>query len=660
MDAKPTWTWKQVQPTNYRLPPTISVNLVDGPTVSTTSLSWSVFCKALQLIEEMPPAHFSLRVQNYGIHNIASRVLSHAETLLLANGLSFIPTPPAASNGQLMTDFDRFRRSIRLRHMFKGHTAPGDKLYRPNPSFQPKPAPLLVEQELLEKKRLLARELTRNPVRRIRCNLPRSQRQALRTLRDDTSIVIRNADKNLGPTIMDESWVRSESLRQLSDRETYRKIGKVNVRSIVNQLHSLVDKFFPSLDFDHPDYHDRRKLRRFLLCPPDEEDDLSYRIPVFYIIPKLHKTPVVGRPIVSNINWVTTNVSILLDHYLRQFINTSTVPSYLQDSLDLVRVLETSSFPKDCLLVTLDIASLYPSIPLKDGLQALRAFVSHHTPLDPEIMALAHWVLYSNYISFADLFFKQIKGVAMGTPFAVVFAVIFVAAVEARFLNLAGVALFKRFIDDIFMVWTKSRAELIEFIRALNQAHPALKFTFEISSSSIAFMDLHIHKGDRFNRTGRLDLSTYQKTLNQYAYITFRSHHPPSQKEAFVKGELTRYVRSTSSHSQFTILRELFFWRLQRRGYPTRWLEKVFAKVMYAHRSSMLAPKTDRNKARALNLVFKTVYSPRHRSLRFRDLLTLTPGLVPQLQSRKATLCLRKGKNLGSFLTRSRHPLTAT
>ena len=47
--------------------------------------------------------------------------------------------------------------------------------------------------------------------------------------------------------------------------------------------------------------------------PKKDLDKLIVRnpvLPAFYAMPKLHKTPVAIRPIVPNINWVTTNTSI--------------------------------------------------------------------------------------------------------------------------------------------------------------------------------------------------------------------------------------------------------------------------------------------------------------------------------------------------------------
>ena len=56
-----------------------------------------------------------------------------------------------------------------------------------------------------------------------------------------------------------------------------------------------------------------------------------------------------------------------------------------------------------------------------------------------------------------------------------------------------------RYIDDIFMVWTRGDHEetLDEFLKYLNNIHPIIKFTSQRSTTSIPFLDVNIqlHEG---------------------------------------------------------------------------------------------------------------------------------------------------------------------
>ena len=66
----------------------------------------------------------------------------------------------------------------------------------------------------------------------------------------------------------------------------------------------------------------------------------------------------------------------------------------------------------------MDITSLYTVIPNNEGLQALKYFFNQRPikkPSSETLLRLAELVLTLNCFSFGDNYYKQIKGVAMGT-----------------------------------------------------------------------------------------------------------------------------------------------------------------------------------------------------------------------------------------------------
>ena len=63
-----------------------------------------------------------------------------------------------------------------------------------------------------------------------------------------------------------------------------------------------------------------------------------YEIPHFYIIWKILKNPIVGRPIVAGYNWILTPASIFVGTLLKDFY--SKFDGILKDSLSLIKILE--------------------------------------------------------------------------------------------------------------------------------------------------------------------------------------------------------------------------------------------------------------------------------------------------------------------------------
>ena len=75
---------------------------------------------------------------------------------------------------------------------------------------------------------------------------------------------------------------------------------------------------------------------------------------------------------------------------------------------------------------------------------------------------MADCVLKDNLFEFDCKFYQQISGTAIGTKFAPPYACIFMDYVETEFLKTQAIKpwLWKRFIDDIFFIWTDSEKKI--------------------------------------------------------------------------------------------------------------------------------------------------------------------------------------------------------
>ena len=85
----------------------------------------------------------------------------------------------------------------------------------------------------------------------------------------------------------------------------------------------------------------------------------------------------------------------------------------------------------------------------------------------------------------------------------------------------------------------------------MNQIHPTIKFTYEISDTERTFLDVTLYKGERFEATNTLDLKTQIKATNKQLYVHSASHHPPATIKAIAKGETKRYLRTSSNETNF-------------------------------------------------------------------------------------------------------------
>lgn len=97
------------------------------------------------------------------------------------------------------------------------------------------------------------------------------------------------------------------------------------------------------------------------------DDPKKIRTQQLYFLRKIYKTPYV-----SGVSGPTEKASSFLDHYAQPLVKRTW--SYIKDSTAVIRLLEEKAFPQDVILATIDVRSLYLSIPHEEGMDA---FTSH-------------------------------------------------------------------------------------------------------------------------------------------------------------------------------------------------------------------------------------------------------------------------------------------
>ena len=156
-----------------------------------------------------------------------------------------------------------------------------------------------------------------------------------------------------------------------------------------------------------------------------------------YILKKLHKNPHGVRPIVNGCSGPTELLSELMDYFFKPLVQHT--DSHIKDSKSIVKLLETLTLLKNCILLIIDIKALYLNIPHTEGIQARVNAMDHcgnqKPPFPPQVVkTLLKIVLGKNYFEFCEKMFHQIHGTAMGTKMAPSYANIFMDVLETNFL----------------------------------------------------------------------------------------------------------------------------------------------------------------------------------------------------------------------------------
>ena len=438
-------------------------------------------------------------------------------------------------------------------------------------------------------------------------NVSPDVRRGIQQLQKLKSVVIRQADKGSCTVIVDREQYISEGTLHLSDINIYTKNTEDRTVEIAHKSNWAINHYNTLGVISN--YHRSQLIT----------DVETVRTQQMYFLRKVHKHPHQLRPIVSASSGPIEKISGLITKYLGPCLDD--IPSLVRNSLAVVNLLEGLDLldQPDILLVSLDVKALYPSIPQGSGMEMAiqRAFpttppTSRQVPFKNMIRDLLKIVLGDNHFSFADNFYTQKSGVAMGTKCAPHLANLFMAAFEEKALaSWKGTTPLQwlRFIDDVFMIWPGTREELNNFHNHLNSQMSTIEFTMEASEESATFLDLRIYKGARFRGLGILDTSLHIKETNPQCFLHYSSCHSLPTFSTVLRGEVIRALRCTSSPTVFTRFLTLLLHKFRDRGYPEWLIKQETSSINFSKRKELLHPPERRGLEADVTL-FESIFTP--------------------------------------------------
>ena len=248
----------------------------------------------------------------------------------------------------------------------------------------------------------------------------------MRELSNLPNTIIKPADKGGSIVLWPKNTYLQEAHRQLSNTLHYTPINGNPIPGLVKEISLYLHTLLRDKTIDLTTY-------QYLLphSPP--------RTPLFYMLPKIHKPNIPGRPIISGCDSPTEKLSIFIDHFLKQVV--PFIPSYIKDTNHFLQTVLNIPFPlpSGALLVTIDVTSLYTNIPQDEGihssLQAISLIPTNSRPPLHVFDKFLKFILKNNFFTFNNQHYLQILGTAMGTRMAPSFANIFLYHLEQKILS---------------------------------------------------------------------------------------------------------------------------------------------------------------------------------------------------------------------------------
>ena len=164
----------------------------------------------------------------------------------------------------------------------------------------------------------------------------------------------------------------------------------------------------------------------------------------------------------------------------------------------------------------------------------------------------------------------------MGLSLSVILANSYMEYLETEALKTAKLKprLWRRFVDDVLLIWQHGLDTLPEFHNHINSLSESIKFTVEKEQEgAMNFLDMRIAK-----ESGRLKISVFRKETASNLYIGYDSHHASSIKAGVISclGARARSVTTdeVSLKNEMMTLKKIF----QENGYPDKFIDKALTR----------------------------------------------------------------------------------
>lgn len=499
--------------------------------------------------------------------------------------MKFIPTPKIAEPKLLKIGTENLIRNIRIRYFFQNNEKTDEKdmefklkFHIPNPIWQPPQADAILEKWILEFQEKTEfyiknlENLIKNKKIKSKLNLSPSEFIALRKLIENMEIVIKPADKNAGITILNRSDYIKFAEKHLSDEKNYKKISEFESQRLLEEVSQLFELIFGRNS-------DSKTKKHFNFIGKFVKNTKRENISKFYVIPKIHKTPISTRPILASHSATLQNFSTFLAFCAQPKVEKTKL--YLKNSREFLKKLRNLKIEnsENIFMACGDIDAMYPNINVQKATKICEE-IYEFSDYAKNSFSKRHWNLLSkfllthNIMEFNNNFYLQINGLPMGAASSPPIAILVVDKMETeKFPSWENdhVILWSRYIDDIFIL-SNNEEKLKKLLKKYDEMDPKIKVNWK-SGKILEFLDISVE----ITKNG-IQTWPFQKGMSIFQYIPFRSFHEPKQKTAWIYAELERYFTISTNFLKWKISRNLFYGRLITRGYPKGILNEIFKK----------------------------------------------------------------------------------
>lgn len=251
------------------------------------------------------------------------------------------------------------------------------------------------------------------------------------------------------------------------------------------------------------------------------------------------------------------------------------------NSMELAQKIKNVKINDDEVLISFDVEALFPSIPIKHALTALRNHLEKQYVSPEKInvyLNAARMCMDMNFFEFRGRFFKIDSGTSMGNPLSPLISEAFMSAFEMNLKSKGCLPrIWHRYVDDVVAV--VKRDEVDSILSTLNCQYDEINFTYEIEqNNSLVFLDLVLQR----RPNGNIELAVHHKPTGTDRYIPSDSYAPIQHKLAAFHSLAHRLVSLPLSPTNYMAEYQYIQRVAHLNGYSTDLIDQIIKK--HAHK----------------------------------------------------------------------------
>lgn len=374
------------------------------------------------------------------IFNFSSHILSESEKSLLSKGLNFSIPPRKLNYADTLIPFELLYRDVNGLEL--------DNLTKEIIKTRMKDTAFSMYNDYDGSKEN---------------NLTTDEVSALRTLITCKDIIIQKSDKGNSVVLVDKNTYVNKIKSLLTDSGKFEKM-EIPPGKDYNYIHNQEKRISNSLK----SLFNKKVINKELynkLCPTGSKPG------VLYGLAKVHKKSVNGsppfRPILSAIGISTYNLAQFLVTLLSPLTSNEFT---VKDSFEFAENIRLQN--PDLYMTSLDVDSLFTNLPLDETIDICVNSLFENTDKvnglsKEDVYNLLNLATKESFFMFDQNYYKQIDGVAMGSPLGPTLANIFLCYHEKVWLSQCPAQFkplyYRRYVDDIFLLFkSKEHIDLHE------------------------------------------------------------------------------------------------------------------------------------------------------------------------------------------------------